>query len=198
MANKDLFQLARELENFQTQGLSEELKRACFRIGSILEVQTKLFIRNNPMKKRAFGGSKQGLVKDGALLNSIKHSTKMNSRNSATVTIGSYGVPYAAIHEFGGTIRAKGGGLTIPFNTKAQGLRARNYPGKLMRIGRVLVDTELLKQLKVKGSNKIPRDAIAYLYPESVEIPARPYLKLAIERSEAKINQILQELKVTP
>lgn len=158
------------------------LEKAAWRIASFLELQTKLAIRNNPKTKRAFGRSKAGLVDTGALLNSVKGNYILAGKNKAIVTVGSYNVPYAAIHEFGGVIKPKGEFLTIPFSPKAKGLRVRNYPGGLFRPKgkNVLLDSETKE--------------LAYILARKVTIPARPYLRLAIERSEKKITEILESL----
>jgi len=56
-------------------------------IGLTLETQIKLNIRS------------QGLIDTGRLLNSIRH--QLEPGGIPAVSIGSFGVPYAAIHEFG-------------------------------------------------------------------------------------------------
>jgi phage gpG-like protein len=178
--------------NAMEKEVNKKLERAAWRISSILEMRGKLAVRNNPKTSRAFGGAKQGLVNTGALLNSIKSEYHIKQKNLAIVTLGSYNVSYAAIHEFGGVIKARGKYLTIPANTIARqggGLRVRNYPNKLFFRGDgekgVAFDT-------TKGKDDPQR--IAYYLRKEVEIPARPYLRLAIERSEAQILKILEGL----
>ena len=59
-------------------------REGLLRIGIMLEHEVK----KNIVKQR--------LVDTGSLLNSIRHKVE-----GSTVTVGSYGVPYAAAHEFG-------------------------------------------------------------------------------------------------
>jgi len=73
----------------KTQPNPVQLKR----IGLLLELQIKKNVRRPP-------GGGRDLIETGALFNSIRHQVA-RSRNSATIRAGSYGIPYAAIHEFG-------------------------------------------------------------------------------------------------
>lgn len=70
------------------------LKEGLLRIGFLLESQIKLNIR----RKR--------IIDTGRLFNSIRH--ELYKRGSVVgVQAGSFGVPYAAIHEFGGTMTSR-------------------------------------------------------------------------------------------
>lgn len=66
-----------------------ETKQRLTRIALLLENQTKINIR------------RQGIVDTGNLLNSIQSKVTSNS-DSAVISFGSYGVRYAALHEYGG------------------------------------------------------------------------------------------------
>lgn len=66
-----------------------DTKKRLTRIALLLENQTKINVR------------RQGIVDTGNLLNSIQ-SRVVSNQNSAIVSYGSYGVTYAALHEFGG------------------------------------------------------------------------------------------------
>lgn len=71
---------------------SPELKAAFYRIGFLIESEAKLNIR------------RQGIIDTGRLLNSIQ--TKLYTKGDKVgVRVGSFGVPYAALHEFGGPFR---------------------------------------------------------------------------------------------
>lgn len=90
---------------------NSESQERLVRIALLLENQTKLNIR------------RQGIVDTGNLLNSIQSSVVANE-TSAIIQYGSYGVVYAALHEFGG-----------PFTDRMRRamfakLRARNAPKK--------------------------------------------------------------------
>lgn len=64
-------------------------REAMLRIGFLLEAQAKLNIRS------------KGIIDTGRLLNSIQ--TRFYKRDTKVgVNVGSFGVPYAALHEFGG------------------------------------------------------------------------------------------------
>jgi HK97 gp10 family phage protein len=81
--------LTQELEQY-----SKSLKLTVFRALGLLEAEILQNIR-----------SKSGLkVRSGSLLNSIGASKKVTEENGVVVgEIGPQGIPYAAIHEFGGT-----------------------------------------------------------------------------------------------
>jgi hypothetical protein len=76
---------------------SEPVKRAMMRIGALLVGQMKLNIR----RKR--------IIDQGRLLNSMRFQFARPEQGSTELglrmLIGSFGVPYAAMHEFGGTYR---------------------------------------------------------------------------------------------
>jgi len=65
------------------------VKEALLRIGLLLESETKQNIR------------RKGIIDTGRLLNSIQHVLYQRG-DSVGVRVGSFGVPYAAQHEFGG------------------------------------------------------------------------------------------------
>lgn len=71
---------------------SPGFKAVLFRIGSMLVTETKKAI------------VRQGVVDTGRLLNSITFMIE-NYPNAIVLKIGSVGIPYAAMHEFGGIMR---------------------------------------------------------------------------------------------
>ena len=96
MATKvPLTQLSLELERRIQAKLSRyspdspELKAAFFRIAILVESQAKINIR------------RAGIIDTGRLLNSIRHEFYQD-KDKVGVRIGPFGVPYAALHEFGG------------------------------------------------------------------------------------------------
>ena len=68
---------------------SPQVKQALVRIGTVLEAQMKLNAR------------RQKIVRNGGLLDSIKYFVTQ-SGSAAFVRVGSFGIDYAAINEFGG------------------------------------------------------------------------------------------------
>ncbi len=91
----ELYQLADELDRRIKAKLrrvepgSLEMKEALIRIGLLLESEAKLNIR------------RKGVVDTGRLFNSIRYEL-YRERDISGVKVGSFGVPYAAMHEFGG------------------------------------------------------------------------------------------------
>lgn len=72
--------------------------------------------------------------------------------------------PYAAIHQFGGTIQRKGGAATVRFRTNARGelLRSAIMNGKGL--------------IFAKASHKRAQARQVQVGPYSIRIPARPFL----------------------
>lgn len=78
--------LQEQLKAFSTDNV--KVKTALVKLGIMIQTETKLNIR------------RQGLIDTGRLLNSIQFFVEQ-SNTSAILRVGSYGVPYAAVHEFG-------------------------------------------------------------------------------------------------
>lgn len=72
------------------EGGSQQTREALLRIGLLVEAEAKLNIR------------RKGIIDTGRLFNSIRHELYRRGPNITGVRIGSFGVPYAAMHEFGG------------------------------------------------------------------------------------------------
>lgn len=68
---------------------SPQVRQALTRIGTVLAAQMKLNVQ------------RQGMVRNGGLLNSIKYEIHQ-SGSAAFVSVGSFGIDYAAMNEFGG------------------------------------------------------------------------------------------------
>lgn len=67
---------------------SAELKKAMETIGLVVSSQAKINVR------------RLGLIDTGNLINSLRYET-FDQGQAVGVSIGSFGVPYAAVHEFG-------------------------------------------------------------------------------------------------
>jgi phage gpG-like protein len=110
------------------QALKGQTKLSVFRALTLIEAEILQNIR-----------IKSGLkVRSGSLLNSIGASKKVTEEADGTISgqIGSQGVPYAAIHEFGGTtpprrIEPKKEGGVLAFQIKGQQVFAKfvDHPG---------------------------------------------------------------------
>lgn len=134
--------LRKDIEEFQ-----KKLEFQVFQGLSVLEKHIVDNIRN-----------KSGLhVRSGSLLNSITASKRVEVNSSGHVegSIGPEGIPYAAIHEFGG-------------KTSAHEIRPRLSSSLKFNIGGRDV---FAKRVMHPGSN----------------IPARPYLRPAIEQSRQEL-----------
>jgi len=119
--------------------------------------------------------------KGGKLMGSVQR--EMLHEGAVQITAGNEGVPYAAIHEFGGTIKAKKSFLTIP----AEGYekrRAREFDLKFRLVGRDKYNNPM-------GILTDDEDRIAFWLFKMVQIPARPYMQPAVE--EVGTDEVLME-----
>jgi phage gpG-like protein len=90
--------IARLKERLQKlQPNNEIVKTALVQAGIIISGEAKLNIR------------RQGLIDTGRLLNSLRYEVEQDNVK-AMLRVGSFGVPYAAVHEFGyrGTVNIRG------------------------------------------------------------------------------------------
>lgn len=173
MSYQEFSQLIRSFNTATMEG--PRMERALHRIGMLISAKAKI---NSPIDL-------------GALRNSIDYRVEMR-KDSGIVTVGSYGVPYAAIQEFGGTIVAKKRFLTIPFASWAKHRRAGDFDLTFVKTprGGMLIDARRIRS----GQKDIPREAIGFLLRRSVTLRARPYIRPAVESSTERIVQILREI----
>lgn len=73
---------------------SPEMKQALLRIGTVLKAEIRLNIGRHRM------------IDQGGLINSIQYKLETD-KNKATLEVGSFGITYAAINEFGGQMTQK-------------------------------------------------------------------------------------------
>ena len=153
----------RSLDNaLQEQALSRALLTAALPI----EAQAKANIEAND------------LIDTGTLLRSIGVEVVEVSRDRVAVAIGT-NLVYAAIHEFGGEIRARNSKfLAIPLTDEARatpGGSPRNFPRDLSP--------------RVNGERGVLVDdggTAQYALVKSVTIPARPYLRPAFDERKGE------------
>lgn len=167
----------------QLADVQKNLQKEVFKAMTLLERQIVDNIRKNA-----------GLqVRTGKLMNSIGASKKVTIESDGSVTgeIGPQGVPYAAIHEYGGTIVPKtAGALTIPTseNRRPDGLPrvpTNRLSSRAFARNGILFD--------VDGTGNSQRLTPMFILKDSVTIPARPYLAPALA---AKREEILKEFGV--
>lgn len=112
----------------------------------------------------------QGLIRTRTLSRSIHQQVVEQNAERAAVEIGT-NLEYAAIHEFGGTIRPKNSKyLAIPVGVYKDSPRRHNN----------------LKLRKTSRGNLVlvsPSGQVQYVLKSSVEIPARPYLRPAFDET---------------
>jgi phage gpG-like protein len=131
-------------------------RRALKRGGVVLEGWMKVNIQ------------RQGLIDTGNMRGAV--STEEESDD--VVSVGPRNVQYAAIHEFGGTIR--------PVNAKYLAIpvtKAARYAGSPRRFG-----GKLHAQMVAGGGALVDENGdIQYALKKSVTIPARPYVRPAVD-----------------
>jgi phage gpG-like protein len=155
----------------RTQPKNPALLRSLHRVGLLISNQAKLNIRTRK------------LIDFGHLLNSIFYKIQ-DTANGPELLVGSFGIPYARIHEFGGIIRpVRARALAIPLRKEFRNIPPRTLDlFVLKRGGKVF--------LARKNGGKLD---ILYVLKDQVRIPARPYLRPALVRHREKILDILAE-----
>ena len=168
----------------QLRGVQKQLRQQMMRALTTLEAEIVKNVR-----------SASGLnVRTGALLNSIGGSKKVTTQPDGSVTgeIGSVGIPYAAIHEFGGTVKAKNKqylAIPLPENRRPDGspIVTTDALRALQKLGLAFIDKGVIFQ---KSSKEDQTPMPMFVLKKSVDIPARPYLRPALA---AKQDQILKD-----
>lgn len=168
----------------QLSAMKRQLKAQMFRALTTLEKEILDNVR-----------SKSGLhVQTGALMNSISSSKKVEEDASGNIVgqIGSVGVPYAGIHEFGGIITPKSRQfLAIPTagNRRPDGspIVTTGQLRVLQKLGLAFIANGTIFQ-RLLGKNAAPQPM--FVLKKSVTIPARPYIRPALA---AKRDQILKD-----
>lgn len=148
----------------------------------------------SPITERAYGATARRSGRGGGLFQSV--NLERDSSGAATVSVGGPGVPYAAIHEFGGTVRPVSSKfLTIPFAARYAGTRARESDlsyGVDPVWGRVLARAGAAPS----ADGAYEESDIAFLLRRQARIPARPYFAPAIEKVTAQpsVRKVMQDL----
>lgn len=122
----------------------------------------------------------QGLIRTRTLSRSIDAEISEQSSARAAVDVGT-NLEYGAIHEFGGTIKSK--------NAKYLAIPVGSYTGSPLKYSD-------LKIRKTGKGNLILVDAgnqVQYVLKSSVEIPARPYLRPALDEKGPEAQQEMGE-----
>lgn len=149
-----------------------------------------LTIVQGQAKRNVLTGGSAGLhVRTGHLHRSIGREGPGKRGRKIIGAVGS-DIPYAPIHEFGGTITPKRANfLTIPLGAAktpagAGRGRARDFPNTFVRRSKA---GKLIIFQKISRNRIIP----LFLLVKSVRIPKRPWLKPAVEKNMSKIERII-------
>lgn len=152
-------------------------------------------------------------VRSRALRDSWSGMPEVHKRGTeTTATIGSQGVPYAAIHEWGGTVRAQKGRLAIPLDAMRMGsgaarARARDvianpgaygfagtFTAKNVIFGKLGKSKTGKQKMKTVGrGEQAQRQSFVPLFAlkESATIPARRYISLAVSQASARAEGVV-------
>lgn len=139
-------------------------------------------------EKLTGGTSKDRLARrSDDLANSIKHKSEINHMTGEfNGWLGSIGPPYAAIHEYGGVVRARPGhALTIPLReAKTESGAARRSARRYMESKNVFIMKQddwkfpLIMRKRGKRGKLVP----LFVLMQKVTIPARPFLTPSLEK----------------
>lgn len=160
--------------------LSDRFKSVQFNSPNLKEALVKIALR--VINHAKINIRRQGLIDTGNLLNSIMYEYHQDAQ-TVGVNVGSFNVPYAAIHEFGGDIRPKKSKyLTIPLDPRYRRLKASNFNLSVTKRNHklFLIDEET--------------GQLAYYLAKEVRIPPRPYLRPAVMQNKEYIIDTLRSL----
>ena len=150
-----------------------ELKKAFIGVGLLVSAEAKLNVRRHRM------------IDTGRLINSLRHEFFREGTTSG-VRVGSFGVPYAANHEFGfkGIVSVKG------HNVRAY-MRETNVRTQIVvkESAKAKAHTRsILKKTKVEVKEHTVRG-----HERLMKVEARPYLRPAVEKHGTFIIDTLRQ-----
>jgi len=116
----------------------------------------------------------------GQLLNSIFSGVERTGPNTYESFVGTRGIPYGAIHEFGGTIKpVRAKNLWIPHHANTRRMTPREFMAlKRANPSEYFLNDKVAGRWISKNPNRLM--PLFFLTKQSV-IPERPYLRPAIE-----------------
>jgi phage gpG-like protein len=118
------------------------LREALLRIGFLVEAEAKMNVR------------RRGIIDTGRLLNSIR-SEFFRRKDKAGIMIGSFGVPYAAMHEFGGPFTDKQRRAMFASMRERGKLGPVRKPGKGIIRGNVFTARPYLRPAVIRHAPRI-------------------------------------------
>ena len=179
-----------------TARLKAKLERAVntgvYRAALVYEAYIKLSMPKTAVGTHSLPGQPPG-EQDGHLRNGIFATKPKNGKS----IISTSKAKYAAMMEFGGTIRAKGGKfLPVPLNLEAKriqkrsefGLKNSPVPMHILRTktGRLFLVKHLTR--KSKNATKLIGSQMMFILKKSVTIAARPYMKPAEQNAQLYVK----------
>lgn len=189
MASKKIENIS-ELNKWLKQVKSEtatSIAKGLLQVGSEVERRAKENIYNNISKSDIS-------FRSGKLAKSLFVSISKEDLNKGKIKVGVYsGLDYARIQEVGGLIEKKSKLLTIPASIEVarSGRKARNYPGlrfvKFGSTGKMALVKYIKATSRKKGYNKV-----IFWLKEQVEIPAKYYLKKAVDDTKNELGSIFK------
>lgn len=146
------------------------------------------FVRNGMGRGARHTSSAPGSppnIQRGALVRGITHEPSVNLRSRVGV---SRNVPYAAMHEYGGTLTARGKYLTIPVNVQAK--RALERGGTVRKLDLIPIRSKRGNLVLVPKpyKNGKQRKGPVVLLRRSITLSPRPYLRQAVYKNLAAIR----------
>lgn len=173
-----------------------KIRDTLWRIGNLMEAQAKLNITKvggpdrHPLNPA--GGGEKNLVDSGNLRSRVKAQPPTQRGNITEVIVGVFGVPYAAIHEFGGTIKPTGGRkfISIPIVPEFRGQNPKD----------VFQEEDLYFYRSKNGKFFLARklrsgrQQFVYRLLPRANIPARPYFFPALTQIKPQALQMIRNL----
>jgi phage gpG-like protein len=135
-------------------------------------------------------GGQSGLHRrSGQLINSITFEVEQEGQDM----LGRVGtnLKYARIHEYGGVIQPTSAqALAVPVHPSAEGHKPKDFPD-LVLIKRPGRPPLLVRKVATKAKGLHERMDVMFVLLKSVHIPARPYLRPALNENQDKIRALL-------
>lgn len=132
-------------------------------------------------------------IQSGKLKRSIKMDrSRLRSKTEPKVRVGSNS-PYAKAHEFGGTVTAKDGYLTIPLNREAKAMRKKKGGLRQFKLTTIRSQAGNLLMGKQIGKKKTDFKPL-FLLKKSIQLPARPFVRPSFKRAKPKIIRLFRNL----
>lgn len=113
----------------------------------------------------------------------------LSSKSHPSMRVGMMPMPYARIHEFGGTIMAKKGMLPIPITNRARKLlREYGTTGAIRSAGVNLAFAKRKDGARFLIEQTKSKNVAVFVLKKSVTMPPRPYIRPAFRETKVKMK----------